>query len=789
MRHSYNEHTMKVTLIAAMIASVCQTGWAQEATAVSESNDLVIEKIEVTARKRSESLQEVPVAVSALTSDDIEKQGLVSVQDLSDSAPGLVVSNNFSGKTDRSVQSFALRGFSPSSGAEATVSMFIDGVPVTSTTALSSIGSPERIEILRGPQSAYFGRNTFAGAINVVNRKPNQEWAGSISGTAGNYGYTRLRGEVEGTLVDDQLSFRLAGETYEKDGAWDNHFKDGGRLGDQQTDMASLYIEAQPTDSFSLKAFGFYSKDEDGPAPSAFISAVDILNYEDMSVLVEGQSNCVINGNPYFCSVPTKSDPLSYNTDASQELRDLIKSPTNRVASTSLLDNYGMGREFVHGHLVADWEITDEITLSTLTGFNNEEWVLLNDIDHYGNDYFNYPFLVDSKNEDVSQELRLTYQGDGPLSGTVGLSYLDAEKSGTQTTAISFNPVPSEASSAGSNKSTTHGLFFGLSYEMTQQASLSVEGRFQKDKIAAYNPDGSLVAEETFDNFLPRVILDYKVSDDLMVYGSYSKGVNPSAFNAGVLALPDNFREQAEANGLSLTVKPEEVVNYEVGMKGSLLNGSLNYALGAYYAQWNKQINRINLVFVDPEDQTQTQSFSGVANAGDVDLWGLEFESHWMLTSSWRLNVSAAYVGSDINEYVNPTLTALSGVTDFSGKEQAGVSKLSGNLGVQYTGVIADEYDYFLRSDYVYKSGQWLNAANFLKTEDIHKVNLRAGVYIGDLELQAYVKNVFDNDEYTFGYDYYAFDPTYAYFNINSGLVMSLQEPRTFGIQAKYSFY
>lgn len=789
MIHPNSKRTMKLSLIAALVTSICQSGWAQEAAPDEESGKLIFEKIEVTARKRSESLQEVPVAVSALTSDDIEKQGLVAVQDLSDSTPGLVVSNNFSGKTDRSVQSFALRGFSPSSGAEATVSMFIDGVPVSSTTALSSIGSPQRIEILRGPQSAYFGRNTFAGAINVVNKTPNEEWAGSVTGTVGNYGYTRLRGEVEGTLVDDQLSFRLSGETYEKDGAWDNHYQDGGRLGDQQTDMVNLYIEAQPTETFSLKAFGFYSKDQDGPAPSALISAVDIINYEDMSVAVQGQSNCEINGNPYFCSVPTKIDPLTYNSSASDGLKALLSAPEGRVASTSLLDNYGMGREFVHAHLVADWELTDEITLSSLTGTNNEEWAILNDIDHYGNGYFNYPYVVDKKNEDFSQELRLSYQGDGPFSGTIGYSYLEAEKTGSLTTAISFYPVPTQVRPSGSNESKTQGVFFGLSYEFNKQATLSVEGRFQKDKISAFNPDGSLVAEETFDNFLPRIILDYKVSDDLMVYGSYSKGVNPSAFNAGVLALEDDFRQQAADNGVTLTVQPEEVVNYEVGMKGSLLEGSLNYALGAYYAQWNKQINRINLVFVDPNDPTLTESFSGVANAGDVDLWGLEFETNWMLTSNLRLNATGAYVGSEINEYVNPALTTLSGITDYSGKEQPGVSKLSGNIGLQYSGVVADEYDYFVRSDYIYKAGQWLNAANFLETEDIHKVNLRAGIYIGDLELQAFVKNVFDNDEYTFGYDYYAFDASFAYFGVNSGLVMSLQEPRTFGVQAKYSFY
>ena len=789
MKNSKHLHNLKLNSIALVIAAVCQPVWAQEAANDSDDETLIIEKIEVTARKRSESLQEVPVAVSALTSNDIEKQGIVAVMDIADNTPGLVVSNNFSGKTDRSVQSFTLRGFSPSSGAEATTSMFIDGVPVSSTTALSSVGSPERIEILRGPQSAYFGRNTFAGAINVVNRAPNEEWAGSISATVGNYGYTRLRGEAEGTLVDDKLSFRVSGETFDKEGFWDNHYTDGGRLGDQKTTMANLYVQAKPTEKLTLKAFGFYSKDEDGPAASAFLSAYDIIDYATMDVAVQDQSNCVINGNPYFCSVPKKADPLSYNTEITPELLALIKNPKGRVADTDLLDDYGLGREFYHAHFVADWEVTDEITISSLTGMNNEEWALLNDIAHYGNAYFQYPYFVDKKYEDFSQELRLTYDGDGPLSGSIGLSYLDATKNGSMTTAISFSPTPTEVSQQGESKAKTTGIFFGLSYEINQKTTLSLEGRYQQDEIAAYDIDGTLLAKETFNNFLPRIIVDYKVNEDLMVYGTISKGVNPSAFNTGLLTVEDYIREQAEEAGVTLTVDPEEVNNYEVGMKGSLLNGSMNYAVGAFYAQWNKQINRINLVITNPEDPTAAESFSGVANAGDVDLWGLEFETQARLTSDLKLNASGAYIGSDINEHSNAALTALSGVSDFSGKEQPGISEFSGNIGLEYAGTLADEYDYFVRGDYIYKSGQWVNHANFLKTEDIHRVNLRAGVYIGDLELQAYVKNVFDNDEYMSAYDYYAFDASFAYFGINSGIVMAMQEPRTFGIQAKYSFY
>lgn len=774
MKSYVPKELIRLSVLAAAVSAVITPAMAQEATS---DDSAVIEKIEVTARKRSESLQEVPIAVSALTSEDIDKQGIVAVTDLQNYAPGLMISNNYSGKSDRSVQTFTLRGFTPSNGNEATTSVFIDGVPVSSTTAVSSVGSPQRIEILRGPQSAYFGRNTFAGAVNVVTQAPNQEWAGSIDVTLGNYNYSRIRGDVEGVLAEDVLSFRASAETYQKDGAWDNTGEDGGRLGDQKTSQANLAVYYNPTESFSLKAFGYYSKDEDGPAASALISAYSLDEYG-----VTGQSNCEMNGNPYFCSVPTKADPLSYNTSVSDAFKTLLNNPTNRVSSTSLLDGYGLGREFYHAHLIADWDITSEITLSSLTGYNSEETIGVNDIDHYGSNSFFYSYVVDKKNEDFSQELRLTYQGDGPLSGTVGLSYLDASKK-SASVAVTVWSTPASVRPPTESANKTTGVFFGLNYEMSDKATLSVEGRYQKDKLTSYNASGVVTADATFNNFLPRVIVDYKINDDMMTYASYSKGVNPGTFNSYITTYSDYVQEQLAADGIGFEVEPEEVDNYEIGLKGSTFKGTMNYAVSAYYAQWTNQINQLGYVFETGETAAVN------ANTGEVDLFGLEFETNWRLTKDLRLNAAAAYTGSDVKSFSSPNLTKLTGISDFSGNEQPGVAKYSGNIGLQYNGLIADNYEYFVRGDYVYKAGNYSNVANFLKTDSIQRVNLRAGVYIDDLEIQAYVENLFDNDAYTFAYDYYIFNPTFAYTGVQSAMLMSLQQPRTFGIRAKYSFY
>lgn len=780
--------TMRVSMISSVVIGALHPAFAQEAN-ITEPKDAeyLLERIEVTARKRAESIQETPLAVTALISEDIEKRGIIQISDLADSTPSLVVSNNYSGKTDRSVQTFIMRGFTPS-GSQATTSMFIDGVPVSSTTAVSSIGTPERIEILRGPQAAYFGRNTFAGAVNVINKEPNNEWAGSIEGTVGNFGYKRFRGDVEGTLVEDKLAFRASFENYDKDGAWDNYGADGGKLGAQKTTMGNLYVLTTPTDDLTIKAFGFFSHDEDGPAASALISAYNINDYSG-NLLVTGQSNCEINGgNPYICGViPDKVDPISYNTRLPEG--SPLADPSLRMSDLDLTD-YGMERKTVHAHLVVDYEIGDTgFTVSSLTGINKEEWVIINDITHYYSTDYNFAYMADRRAEDFSQEFRLSYTGDGPLTGTIGLSYLDAEnQSGAGFTIFqpffdyTYAPAP-----GGTGYNETTGLFFGLSYELSDKATLSAEGRFQRDKVSSEKVNGVIEAEQTYNNFLPRIILDYKFNKDLMAYVTFSQGVNPSRFNTVLSTYKDEVRAAAEAAGITLAVQPEEVDNFEVGVKGTAFGGSMTYAMDAFFADWTNQTNQLNgTIVVDGIEET----YVGYANTGAVEITGYEGELNWMLSSNLRLNASGAIIDSEIQDFTSVNLTKLVGYTDFAGNEMPGVSKYSGNIGLQYSGNIG-EYDYFTRIDYNYKSGMYTNEANFTETPNIHKVNIRAGVTFGNLSIQAYVKNLFDSDSYTYARDYNALgypEGVSSSFSGYTAVIASLQEPRTIGLTAKYSF-
>ena len=154
-----------------------------------------LEEIVVTARKREESLLETPIAITALTSEDLAAQGINNFNQLVDATPGINLTNVGAGggRSDRSFQQITLRGFVPSTANSTLTSTFIDGVPVSSPTAVAAVHDPARIEILKGPQAAYFGRNTFAGAINVVNKQPGQELGGNVAVMGGSRSNMDLR--------------------------------------------------------------------------------------------------------------------------------------------------------------------------------------------------------------------------------------------------------------------------------------------------------------------------------------------------------------------------------------------------------------------------------------------------------------------------------------------------------------------------------------------------------------------------------------------------------------------
>ncbi|MDZ5648253.1 TonB-dependent receptor [Nitrospirillum sp. BR 11828] len=796
------------------------------AEAAAPAEDLgELQEIVVTARKRSEDVLKTPVAVSVLTSDAIAQRGVVSVNDIADQTPGMNVTNNAAGRSDRSFQQMVIRGFAPAIVDITTVATFIDGVPVSSASALTTISDPERVEVLKGPQSAYFGRNTFAGAFNVVNKVPTDEFHGSASvmvGTRDNY---RMSAALEGPIVGDKLTFRVTGDRFSKSGSYENASNPSQTLGDQSTTSGTLMLVFKPIEGLTIKAFGLLSKDDDGPSAQGLISAYTVTNAAG-KVVVPGQSNCKLNGNPTFCGTAPSlaSGTPSASTLTDGYIKNFLSLPNGRFLSPSDgTQGYGLVRHFYHGHLAADYEIPDtDLTVSYLLGVNSETYSALVDLDNYGDtsipnngfgsipagarSYFDYPYLVERKTDDYSQELRLAYDS-GPLRVTSGVNFIDAWSQSGNGGGNGALGKTAFFSANGETRSRTSSAFYGITYQVTDALSLSAEGRYQIDKLfayapltgytatnsafvpAGYYPGGSLMLSKSYENFMPRFIAQYQLNDDLMTYASYAKGVNPGRFNTSFISSSAATQRAAAAAGLKVQVDPEEVTNYEIGLKGRLFDGRLRFTLDGYYAQWRNQINSLNLSGIDPVSNSAF-SITSYDNTGNVDLKGIEFDGTYALTKRIALNLGAALVDTDIQSYRSTAITKLTGITDFSGKEMPNTSKYSANAGLQYNGDLKGWTDgtWFARADYIYKSGVWSNAADIVKTPDRHTVNVRLGATQGDISADVFVNNLFDNTTPTSISDQFIFTNNFAYTSTLSALVVGLPERRTFGLQVRYKF-
>lgn len=796
---------------------------AEPAAAAAPADDAGT--ITVTARKRSEDILKVPVTVTALTAEALAQKGVVSMGSLAQSTPGININDNSSGHADRSFQQIVIRGFTPSTTLATTTSMFIDGVAVASPSSIMSISDPKQVEIVKGPQSAYYGRNTFAGAINISTKDPTSEWHGNLLGMVGTRNNYRLQGAVEGPIFGDVLTFRVTGERYAKNGSWVNA-AGGGTLGDQKSTIGTATLLFKPAPNFTLKLFGLMSEDRDGAPAQARLYAYDVKSSSG-AVIAPSQSNCSFQGNTrgvqgqgsavtnaYICGVtPNLAYPVSANVTNNDALRAWLSSPTNRVVSPSEgVDGYGLRRISHHAHANAEWVINPNITATVLAGYNREVWSTVIDLDGLDTSsitsatnpkgYWDYPYLIERKTNDWSMEGRLNYKF-GHLRGVVGASYLKAQQLqgggggyGTLSAAL--------LSPGGKSESRTTGLFFGATYDFTDKLSASVEGRYQIDWLGAFaRPSGqtiqagylpagtyaggSLLASAKYNNFTPRAIVNYQFTPNFMAYASWAKGVNPAQFNTAILATSSAIQNAAIAAGGQLAIKPEKITNYELGVKGKLLDGRLRYTAALYYAQWRDQINSISIIVSDPTSATGTSFQNVSSNTGNVDLYGIEGDFTFKVNDLITLDGAGAINASDIKQFKSTTVSQLTGIYDFSGKEMKNTSKYSANLGITLHGdlpVISDG-KWFTRFDWNYKSGQWSDEANILRTPDRHIFNLRGGVSKGNVSLEAFVTNLFNNHTYTSIADNYAIDNTLTHFGFYSAALVGLPELRTIGVQVK----
>lgn len=744
----------------------------------------VLEEVVVTARKQQESLQETPLTVNAFTEAQIAARGIESVQDLAAFTPGLT----FLTPSDRSAARVAIRGMSqitPSGDTTRDIaSFFIDGIYYSGTTAGLTFTDIERVEVIKGPQSAYFGRSTFAGAINFVTKAPAKEFGAEVGLRAAQFGEEEVNVSIEGP-IGDHIATRLAGGFDKKDGQYTNAV-DGKQLGEEESTFAAWTTQFDPTDNLTARLRLSYTKQEDGSPASQMLARIASHNcgpFAPASITNSGVPNTLYCGELKFSGAPSLNDGLP-------------AAALGRFA----FDENRLEREFTSASLSVDYQLPNDWTISSLSGYQDEDMQAVQDFDRTAvNTYFS-EVLRDQ--HIFTQELRLASSNEGRLRWMGGLYYLQQDyvtqatfifgqffgaRAGTNA-APQINPKDIENTAA----------FGSISLDFAEDWTLSLEGRYQIDKIATPRVNAADFELET-KTFLPRAILEWRYSENGQIYVNVAKGNQPTQGNPALLTRTPAALEVFARNNVFVEVPEATVVSGELGAKTSWRDDSVIVNVAAFYSQWNdKQDTRAVIEdFNGDGDATDLGEVNTglAATSGDETVYGFEIETRAQLTQAFQTGLAVSWHKVEFDDFRSNLLYRFYGgdvasqTADAKGREEGLVPELSGTLygEVRLPAPTIGEGEWVGRADVVYVGSRWASILEGTETGASTDVNLRFGYEGENVSVGVYGLNVFDDDTLeSIAYQASAADDPFLFRMY--GVEAVLPKKRQFGITASYRF-
>jgi iron complex outermembrane receptor protein len=746
--------------------------------------------IVVTARYRQESAQKVPIGITSVSGDQIGQQGAFNLKQIVQQFPSL----NIQGYSGRN-QTITIRGLGTNAGGtndglEQGVGLYVDGVYRPRTgSVITDLVDIENIQLLRGPQGTLFGKNTVAGAVDIKTRLPtfNTEIAGELS--YGNYNAIRTYVSVN-AKVNDDIAVRVSylhsardgliyNTTYKQD--WDNFNNNAVRFD-------ALY---KPTSNFKIRLIGDYSMQT---GDMGFQSVAQVLP----TVLTNGtEVRGFYRRSADVGYVPIPVDPFARKTDIDSSQYD--KMPSWGVQGQADLD-------------------LGAFNLTSITAYRNWKWLPNYDGDQFGANVA-IQGIVTTRQQQFSQELRLTSPGGKTIDYTAGLYYFwqkaddeslslygrDASAwlttANTPTAAVSTLPsaalnglgayahvVPQTYSYAAYGQATwnisprlrlTGGLRFtfehktGLydahpsgdyaplsSFPLAQQAAVAA-------RRASQAPTGYYTASKDTKNLSGTAIAAYDLSDNVHAYASYSRGYKSPGINL-----------VSQSNGVDIFVKPERVDDYELGFKARFLDGHLEFNADLFWADDNNyQANFVN--------STVSPAVSYITNVGKLRSRGVEVDARATPLDGLSLTLSGIYNDAYYVTYKRAQapylLTGSAAFVDLSGRPASGAPKWSITGGAEYVHH-AGAVDVYVGGDGSYRSGFYaaVNLDPFSYVPGYAIFGLHAGVRAanGRWDLSGWVRNLTNKDFYNTK----AVNSTYGI------VTSSLGEPRLFGATLRTRF-
>ena len=773
-------------LLAASTASAIAATLLNGLTAFSAQAATQLEEIVVTARKREESLLEIPFAISAFSEADLRAADLKDFTDLSLFTPGLTFQNATGNRADRGSPNIIIRGLNLQSfsGSSDPALLFIDGAPVFGGE-IGAFIDVERVEVLRGPQTAYFGRNTFSGAINLITKDPGEE--------LGSFGTNDLQGSIEGAIIPDKLSARLSARRNEKGGQYRNNVNGKREIGEQLNESFVGTVVFRPTESVKLKLRANYTELEDGSPPNIRFPG--------------SYANCDPDGNgsvTWLCGEPpgvSEAKPIlgssnafdpNYFNNYKQNVIDvysLFSGSSVRdqaVGGGVFIDGMGLAKEVLGANFQATIDLQNGMTLDWISAYAETKGIIVNDENSLarennfaGGGVLSDVFHLERYDENMSHEIRLASDSDQQLRWVVGANYIENDNIASCIAGVFF--APTSFTCRPVLEVSTTGVFGGVYYDITEQLTLSGELRYQNDEIDV--PSGGLSTD--FNDVGGRITLEYELRDGLMAFVNYSRGFRPGGFNSIYTTLtPAEQAELAANSGTGLDVDPETLDQFEIGIKGSAMGGRLAGSAVAYVGEISdQQVQQVGN-FTRESDNT-TQVAGVLANIGTLGMHGIELEGGFQATEKLSFQGSFAWNYTEFEDgscRACVTNGVLSDEEGHLGNQLFWAPEYTASFVANYEQQVMNGMNGFARVEVLYESTKYATEANLYETGDRELVNLRVGVDQDRYRVELYVANLFDNDTY------YNVSRNTDLDNFGNAFVAALPDRRRYGVRAFVNF-
>lgn len=686
------------------------------ATPADTSDDSGIPDIVVTAEKRAEGLQNIPIAITAITGDTLDKAGVKEVGDLVQLTPSLQFGT-------RSTNVFiAIRGIGQSGqdiGSQSGVTVALDGVPLLNHFMMNpSFLDIERVEVLRGPQGTIAGRNATGGAINVYSKAPTDKQDGEVSLTIGNYGRLGTKGDIN-TPLSDVLEGRLSFQEERSDGWLKNGYTGGNN---DNTDIAEVrgQLLFSPASNFNVRGLIDYTRDRGDPSFNL------LLGRAEPNV-----------------PTPTQLPGYPYPQNNIRDLTFYFNEPNDRTVTD------------FRSTVVARWDIGANTEITSTSGFIQHDIKLLNeDVDLTPAPTSKFP-LIGLYAKQFTQEFTGTTDLGSRADLVTGLFYMHGKSS--EPLYLDTVGITNYLVYLPEEELNSYAAYAQVRYKLTDTLRATAGARYTVDR-KSYSLDADILGadtiqtdDDTWKAFTPRFALDYTPDANTLMYVSASRGFKSGGFNTlGDISQPVNRFD------------PEYVWNYELGTKLSMFNKKLRFGLTGFYSDYS---NLQQTVFVL---DTQTNiDYPKVENSATGKIKGIELEFEAAPTDRLRLSGGATKLWANYGKFCNnnplypnlPTDPSCVGATAGGQPLPPGAINLQGNvltqapkwqfsLSAEYTAPISNRLDFVTRVDYKWQDRVYFDIYNNpLDSQGAYGLfNASTGVATRDKTwlLSAWIHNAFD---------------------------------------------